>query len=87
MFHKKGYCKFINVCWGILFAFFETKPCSQGLIFAVSSGLVTYSSTRTYMNYVCRYLFLRFEDDCEFHQINPSQRLLNFQYMYMKVPL
>ncbi len=51
----------INVCD------FERKPCLRGLIFAVtcSSGLVNYSRYM-YMNYVCRYLFLRFEDGCEF---------------------
>ncbi len=34
------------------------------------------------MNYVCGYLFLRFNDGCEFCQINPSQTLLvmNLQY-------
>ncbi len=31
-----------------------------------------------HMNYVCRYLFLRFKDGREFHQINPSQTLINF---------
>ncbi len=30
----------INIC------IFETKPCSQGLIFAVSSGLLNYLGTR-----------------------------------------
>ncbi len=32
------------------------------------------------MNYVCGYLFLRFEDGSEFRQINPWQTLMNLQY-------
>ena len=31
------------------------------------------------MNYVCGYLFLRFKDGCEFHQIDASQTLVNLQ--------
>ncbi len=31
--------------------------------------------------YVCRYLFLRFKDGREFRQINPSQTLMNLQYI------
>ena len=54
----------INVC------VFETKPWLQGLIFAVSSGLV---------NYLCEHLFLRFNDGHEFRQISPSQTLMNLQ--------
>ncbi len=32
------------------------------------------------MNYVCRYLFLRFKGGRKNHQINPSQTLMNLQY-------
>ena len=32
------------------------------------------------MKYVCGYLFLRFKDGCEIHQINRSQTLVNFLY-------
>ena len=35
------YCKFINFA-GINVCVFETKPCSQGLKFVISSGLVNY---------------------------------------------
>ncbi len=56
---------------------FETKPCSRGLIFAVSSGLVSYLSTKIMF---VGYLFLRFKDGREIRQINPSQTLMNLQY-------
>ncbi len=34
-----------------------------------------------YMNYVGRYLFLRFKDGREIRQKNPSQTLMNLQYI------
>ncbi len=35
------------------------------------------------MNYVCRYLFLRFNDGQAFRQINPSQASMNLQYIVL----
>ncbi len=61
----------INVCA------FETKPCSRGLIFAVSLGLV--SCLGTWIMFA-GYLFLRYKDGREIRQINPSQTLMNLQY-------
>ncbi len=58
----------INVC------VFETKPCSRGLIFAISSGLVSYLGTYILFE---RDLFLRLKDGREIRQINPSQTLMN----------
>ncbi len=36
---------------------------------------------QVHMNYVCRYLFLRFKDSRKYRQINPSQTLMNLQYV------
>ncbi len=63
----------INVC------VFEAKPCLWGLIFAVSSGLVSFFGTWIIF---AGYLFLQFKDGCEIHQINLSQILMNLQYHY-----
>ncbi len=60
----------INVC------VFETKPCSQGLIFAVSLGLV---SCLGMLIMFAGYLFLQLKDSREIRQINPSQTLMNLQ--------
>ena len=61
----------INVC------IFETKPCSWGLIFAVSLGLV--SCLGTWIMFA-GYLFLGFKDGCEICQINRLHTLMNLQY-------
>ncbi len=37
-----------------MFAFFETRPCSWGLIFAVSAGLVNYLGTHK----ICLWVFM-----------------------------
>ena len=65
----------INVC------VFEAKPCSQGLIFAVSSGLQTLVSYLGTGIMFAWYLFLRFKDGREICQINPLQTLMNCQYL------
>ncbi len=64
----------INIC------VFETKLSSWGLIFVARSSLVNYLGT---LIYVCVYMYLclQFEDDGEFPQINPSQTLMNLQYV------
>ena len=64
----------INVC------VFETKPCSRGLMFAVSmvsSGLLSHLGTWILFT---GYLFLRFKDGREIRQINPSQTLMKLRY-------
>ncbi len=45
----------------------------------ISSGLVSYLGT---LIRFAGYLFLRFKDDREIRQINPSQTLMNLQYSY-----
>ncbi len=59
---------------------FETKPCLRRFIFAVSSCIANYLG-----NELCCYnnLFLRFKDGHEFRQINPSQTLMNLQYIVL----
>ncbi len=58
----------INVC------VFETKPCSQGLIFAVSSGLVNYLGTHELCVRVFIFRHLKMVAK------TPPQTLMNLQY-------
>ncbi len=71
---------FAHVAW-INVCVFETKLCSQRLIFAVSLGLVNYPDTHELCLgvHMVQYLFLRLKDSHEFRQINPSQTVMNLQ--------
>ncbi len=60
-----------------MFVFLRQKACLRGLIFAVSSGLVSYLVTWIMF---AGYLILRFEDGRKIRQINPPQTLMNLQY-------
>ncbi len=63
--------------------FFETKPCMQRHMFVFSSGLDNFLGTHE--NYVCGYSI---KDGRDFRQINPSQTLMNLQYVgYTQVHL
>ncbi len=64
---------------GIKVCVFEIKLSSPALIFVVSSSTVNFWK---YLCYVCWYLcFCDFKDGREICQINPSQTLMNLQYM------
>ena len=61
-----------------MFVFFETKPCLQELLFAVSSGLVNYLGTGIMFAgiYICDLKMVRSFDK---YIANISQTLMNLQ--------
>ncbi len=59
-----------------MFAFLRQTHVHGGLIFAASSGLVTYLGTWIMF---AGNLFLLFKDGREIHQINPPQTVMNLQ--------
>ncbi len=55
-----------------------------GINICGSLGLVSCLGTRIMF---AGYLFLRFKDDCEICQINPSQTLMNLQYSVVNLAI